>query len=260
LDEGEFLSGPLSRLRDLRRALRIFFELIHGFRRLHFAGPCVTVFGSARFTEENRYYGMARETSRLLAEAGFTIMTGGGPGIMEAANRGAVDAGGFSIGCNIELPEEQEPNPYLDLWLDFHYFFVRKLMLVKYSLAFVALPGGFGTMDEIFEVATLIQTGKIRGFPCVLMGREYWTPMLDFVRERMLAEGTIAEQDTAFVFLTDSPAEAAAHVLAGAPRPAERPPRRLKKLRRELRTPAGRDGTARPQGACGAAARPRAAR
>ncbi len=149
-----FLAGPQSRWKELWRAIGIFRELIKGFRGLHFVGPCVTVFGSARFTEDNRYYAMGRELGSELARAGFTVMTGGGPGIMEAANRGAKEAGGRSIGCNIELPKEQAPNPYLDKWITFRYFFVRKLMLVKYSYAFIALPGGFGTMDEIFETAT----------------------------------------------------------------------------------------------------------
>src|SRR5207302_3648648 len=156
-----FLQGPQPRGYELSRAIRIFFELIHGFRSLHFVGPCVTVFGSARFHEDHRYYQMAHAVGALLARAGFTVMTGGGPGIMEAANRGAKEAGGYSVGCNIELPQEQRPNPYLDRWITFHHFFVRKLMLVKYSYAFVALPGGFGTLDEIFETATLIQTAKI---------------------------------------------------------------------------------------------------
>lgn len=146
-EEREFLGGPLPRLKELRRAARIFLELIQGFRRLHFVGPCVTVFGSARFGEEHRYYEMARDVGRRLAHEGFTVMTGGGPGIMEAANRGAKEASGISLGCNIALPHEQVPNAFLDYWLEFRYFFVRKLMLVKYSQAFVVLPGGFGTLD-----------------------------------------------------------------------------------------------------------------
>ena len=237
LDEAEFLGGPLSRLKELRRALRIFFECIYGFRRMHFVGPCVTVFGSARFEPGHRYYSMARDLGRRLAAEDLTIITGGGPGIMEAANRGAVEGGGFSVGCNIELPHEQEPNPYLNLWLDFRYFFVRKMMLVKYSLAFVAFPGGFGTMDEIFETATLIQTGKIRDFPCVLIGREYWQPLITFVGETMKAEGTIGAKDTEFVFVTDSVEEAAKHILRRVPRLSERTSRKLKKLRRHLRVP-----------------------
>ena len=160
-----FLQGPQPRRKELVRALRIMAEFIRGFRALHFVGPCVTVFGSARFKEDHPYYALGREVGRELARAGFTVMTGGGPGIMEAANRGAKEVGGRSVGCNIELPAEQKPNPYLDRWITFHHFFVRKVMLVKYSYAFVALPGGFGTLDEIFETATLVQTGKIRGVP-----------------------------------------------------------------------------------------------
>src|SRR5215470_2069772 len=142
-EDGRFLEGPHSRASELRRTLRIALDLIRGFRGLHFVGPCVTVFGSARFQEDHRYYALAREMGRRLGRAGFTVMTGGGPGIMEAANRGARDVGARSVGCNIILPQEQKPNPYLDLWVEFHYFFVRKMMLVKYSYAFVVLPGGF---------------------------------------------------------------------------------------------------------------------
>ena len=181
---------------------------MHGFRSLHFVGPCVTVFGSARFGEEHPYYALGREIGARLARVGFTVMTGGGPGIMEAANRGARESGGRSIGCNIELPQEQKPNRYLDRWITFRHFFVRKLMLVKYSYAFVALPGGFGTLDEIFEVATLVQTGKIRGFPIVLIGREFWEPLLAFVRSRLVAEQAVAPEDAARFLVTDSPAEA----------------------------------------------------
>ncbi|TDJ70355.1 MAG: TIGR00730 family Rossman fold protein [Planctomycetota bacterium] len=237
VDEAEFLGGPLTRFKDLRRALRIFFECIYGFRRMHFVGPCVTVFGSARFEPGHRYYALARDLGRRLAAEDITVITGGGPGIMEAANRGAVEGGGFSVGCNIELPQEQEPNPYLNLWLDFRYFFVRKMMLVKYSFAFVAFPGGFGTMDEIFETATLIQTGKIHDFPCVLVGRAYWQPLITFVNETMKAEGTIGAEDTEFVFVTDSIEEAAEHILHRAPRLSARTSRKLKKLRRHLRVP-----------------------
>src|SRR5579884_2407099 len=162
--EIKFLSGPQPRGFELRLAVEIFFEFLRGFRALHFVGPCVTVFGSARFNEGHPYYALAREAGSLLAQSGFTVMTGGGPGIMEAANRGAKDAGGFSIGCNIELSHEQKPNPYLDRWITFRHFYVRKLMLVKYSYAFIVMPGGFGTLDEVFETATLIQTQKILNF------------------------------------------------------------------------------------------------
>src|SRR5258706_11253784 len=162
-----FLEGPQRRLAELARAIRIFCEFIRGFRTLHFVGPCVTVFGSARFTEIHPYYRLARLTGAGLARLGFTVMTGGGPGIMEAANRGAKDAGGRSIGCNITLPQEQKPNAYLDKFVEFRYFFVRKVMLVKYSYAFIVMPGGYGTLDEVFETAVLVQTGKIRNFPII---------------------------------------------------------------------------------------------
>ncbi len=199
-----FLEGPQNRGFELARAVRIFFEFIRGFRTLHFLGPCVTVFGSARFKEDHPYYEAAREIGRRLARAGFTVITGGGPGIMEAANRGGKDAGGRSIGCNIELPEEQEPNPYVDRWITFRHFFVRKVMLVKYSYAFVAFPGGFGTLDEIFETATLIQTGKIQDFPLVLIGTDFWHPLIDFLQSRLVTEGTIDPGDLDRITLTDS--------------------------------------------------------
>jgi uncharacterized protein (TIGR00730 family) len=185
---------------------------MRGFRALHFVGPCVTVFGSARFKADHPYYEMGRELGTRLARVGFTVMTGGGPGLMEAANRGAREAGGRSIGCNIELPTEQRPNPYLDRWITFRHFYVRKVMLVKYSYAFVALPGGFGTLDEMFEVATLVQTGKVKEFPIVLLGRDYWRPLTDFVRNRLLVEGTIDPDDAQILFTTDSVEEAATRV------------------------------------------------
>ena len=209
-----FLEGPASRLRELARLIRIGREFIRGFRALRDVEPCVTVFGSARINDGEAYYELARETSRRLAEAGFTIMTGGGPGIMEAANRGAREGGGRSIGCNIELPHEQRPNPYLDLFLEFRYFFVRKVMLVKYSHAFAVFPGGFGTLDELFETMTLIQTGKILDFPVVIMGREYWQPLFDLMRGTLLAYGTVSPEDLERLTFTDSPAEAVATILA----------------------------------------------
>jgi len=230
--ERRFLAGPASRLAELLRALRIFAELVRGFRALHFLPPCVTVFGSARFDEADRYYALAREMGRRIGRMGFTVMTGGGPGIMEAANRGARDVGAFSIGCNIALPQEQKPNPYLDRFIEFRHFFVRKLMLVKYSYAFVALPGGFGTLDEVFEVATLIQTRKIESFPCVLMGLEYWAPLREFITQRMTAAGTLLREDAAQILFTDDPdeamrwiAERTAKLLA-----AHRPPQPLRVL------------------------------
>jgi len=213
-----FLAGPQRRIDELLRALRIFFEFLRGFRAFHFVGPCVTVFGSARFGEDHPHYQLAHQVGAELAQAGFTVMTGGGPGIMEAANRGAKEAGGRSIGCNIKLPKEQKPNPYLDLWITFRYFFVRKVMLVKYSYAFIALPGGLGTLDEIFETATLIQTLKIREFPLVLMGKEYWRPLLAFMSEKMVKEGTIDQADLDRFIFTDSAQEAVESVTAIAKR------------------------------------------
>ena len=206
--EQQMLAGPESRWTEIRRALRIMGEYVRGFRALHFMGPAVTVFGSARFGEEHRYYALARTMGRRLGESGFTVLTGGGPGIMEAANRGAHEVGAPSIGCNIVLPHEEDPNPYVDDFVEFHYFFVRKVMLVKYSYAFVAMPGGFGTLDEIFETATLVQTGKILDFPVVLMGCDFWQPMLDFLADRMLAEQTIDRSDIERLVVTDDPEEA----------------------------------------------------
>ena len=211
-DERRFLQGPQERGWELRRATRIFWEFLSAFRQLHFVGPCVTVFGSARFPDGHPYYDLARRVGSELAQAGFTVMTGAGPGIMEAANRGAREAGGHSVGCNIELPVEQAPNPYLDLVVDFRHFFVRKVMLVKYSYAFVAMPGGFGTLDEIFEAATLVQTGKIEHFPIVLMGADFWRPLLDFVRETFVRQGTVDAQDAELLYVTDSPEDAVRYI------------------------------------------------
>jgi len=197
-----YLEGPRSRWSEFLFTVKVLMEFINGFRKLHFIGPCVTVFGSARFKEDHPYYKLGREVSAAISKMGFTIMTGGGPGIMRAANQGAKDAGGNSIGCNIQLPFEQTPNPYLDVFINFRYFFVRKVLLVKYSYAFVILPGGTGTMDEMFETITLIQTGKISSFPIVLMGKEYWQPMVDFMRT-MAQAGTISEKDMDLFILTD---------------------------------------------------------
>jgi hypothetical protein len=211
-DERVFLAGPRNRFEELWRAVRIFIEYVRGLRALHFIGPCVTVFGSARFAEDHRYYALGRAVGSELARAGFTVMTGGGPGIMEAANRGAQEAGGYSIGCNIDLPMEQEPNRYLDKYVRFHYFFLRKVMLVKYSYAFVVLPGGFGTMDELFEALTLVQTGKILNFPVVLMGVDFWHPVIEQISETFVRAGTVDPIDVDRIFVTDS-AERAASII-----------------------------------------------
>lgn len=201
--EESFLKGPGRRIRDLKRALQVFFELTRGFRAFASLPPTVTVFGSARFGEGSRYYDLAYTVSRRLAEEGFGIMTGGGPGLMEAANRGASDVGGASSGCNITLPCEQRPNPYVQTWIEFRHFFVRKVMLVKYSCAFIALPGGFGTLDEVFETATLIQTGKIKDFPLILMGADYWSPLYDALAQTMLVQRAIAEEDLRRLVVTE---------------------------------------------------------
>jgi len=211
-EEAVFLEGPRPRLIEAAMAFRVFREFIRGFRALHFVGPCVTVFGSARFAEDHPYYKLARAMGARLSRMGFTVMTGGGPGIMEAANRGAKETGGRSIGCNIILPMEQAPNPYVDRFVEFRYFFVRKVMLVKYSYAFVIMPGGFGTLDEMYEALTLIQTGKIKSFPVVLMGSDFWAPMVTFLRERLIRDRTISPHDVDLLYITDSVEEAAAYV------------------------------------------------
>jgi uncharacterized protein (TIGR00730 family) len=210
-EERYFLEGPRSRGREFWSVVRFLAEFVKGFRALHFVGPCVTVFGSARFTEDHPYYAQARVVGARLAGLGFTVMTGAGPGIMEAANRGAKEAGGRSVGCNIVLPQEQKINAYLDRWVTFRYFFVRKVMLVKYSYAFVVMPGGLGTMDELFEAVVLIQTKKIESFPVVIFGRDYWKPLVEFLEE-MVRVGTIDAQDLHLVLFTDSVDEAMAHI------------------------------------------------
>lgn len=206
--EASFLEGAHSRGFELLRVLKISAELIKGFRVLHFVGPCVTIFGSARIGEESPYYNSARSLASLLGRSGFSIITGGGPGIMEAGNRGAREAGAPSIGCNITLPAEQKPNKYLDVWTEFNHFYVRKVMLAKYSYAFIAFPGGFGTLDEVFEIATLIQTGKIKHFPIILFGSEYWSPLIEFLKTKLLGEKMIDEPDLRHLIVTDSVEEA----------------------------------------------------
>ena len=209
--ERSFLDGPRTRLRELGTVTRVTRELINGFRRLHFVGPCVTVFGSARIAEGTPDYELARRVGSEMSRLGFTVMTGGGPGIMQAANRGAKDAGGFSVGCTINLPREKHANPYLDVSVDFRYFFVRKVMLVKYSYAFIVMPGGFGTLDELFEALTLIQTAKIHDFPMVVMGTEYWSSLVAQLDD-MVTHGTINREDLDLLLVTDSVDEAVVHV------------------------------------------------
>lgn len=226
----QFLGAPRSRTAELFRVFRIAGEFIKGFRALHFAGPCVTVFGSARFGADHPYYRLARSVGGKIASLGLTTMTGGGPGVMEAANRGAREAGGRSIGCNIVLPKEQRPNPYLDRFVTFRYFFVRKVMLVKYSYAFVVLPGGFGTLDEMFEALTLVQTRKITAFPVILMGVDYWAPLIAFVRDTLVVRGTVDAADVELLKVTDSIDEMTAEVersmIANAPDWAKSPRRK----------------------------------
>jgi uncharacterized protein (TIGR00730 family) len=205
------LAGPRSRLGEIGTILRAGRDFIRGYRALHFVGPCVTIFGSARFKEDHPAYAQAREMGAAVSRLGFTVMTGGGPGVMEAANRGARDVGGASVGCNIELPFEQDPNPYLDRSVTCRYFFVRKVLLFKYSYAFVALPGGLGTLDELTEALTLIQTGKIKQFPVVLIGTAYWQPFVEMLRT-MAAAGTISPHDLDLLLVTDSVTEATRHI------------------------------------------------
>ena len=210
--ERKYLSGPQSPAFELVHATRIFTEYLRGLRALHSVGPCVTVFGSARLGAGDPAYELARRTGALLAGCGFTVMTGGGPGLMEAANRGAKDVGGRSVGCNIVLPVEQPPNPYMDKVVRFQHFFIRKVMLVKYSYGFIAMPGGFGTLDEVFEAAVLVQTGKISDFPIVLLGREFWEPLTSLLRDRFVTRGTLEPVDVDRFRVADSPEEAVAHV------------------------------------------------
>jgi uncharacterized protein (TIGR00730 family) len=211
--EKKFLSGRRNSAEELESAVRVFLEMLRGFEELDFAGRCVTVFGSARFAPDHPYSLMGREVGRLLADAGFAVMTGGGPGIMEAVNRGAREAGGVSLGCNIRLPREQTPNPYLDRFVEFEHFFVRKVMLVKYSSAFIVMPGGFGTLDEAFEVVTLIQNRKLDSFPVVALGGAYWESLAEFLTTTLIAEGTIGPEDLKLIHVASSPADAVEYVL-----------------------------------------------
>ena len=209
--EQVYLDGPKSSRYELGFAWRVFRQFIKGFRTLHFVGPCITVFGSARFKEDHPYYDVSREFGKRIAEIGFTTMTGGGPGIMEAANRGAFENGGESVGCNIKLPFEQHYNKYLTASVTFDHFFVRKVLLVKYSYAFIIMPGGFGTMDEFFETVTLIQTKTVTQFPIVLFGKAFYKELMVAI-ESMAAQGTISKEDLNLVLLTDDIDEAMRHI------------------------------------------------
>jgi uncharacterized protein (TIGR00730 family) len=214
--ERVFLEGPKTRTTELKHAFAVFFEMLKGLRKFQFLGPCVTVFGSARFGQDHKYYKLAYELGAELALKGFAVMTGGGPGVMEAANHGAKNMGGNSVGCNITLPREQKPNAFLDDWMEFKYFMVRKFMLAKFSYGFVAMPGGFGTLDELFGILTLIQTKKIRNFPVVLMGKNYWEPLRELIQERLVDAKTINVEDVRKLYLTDSPQEAALFIQSNA--------------------------------------------
>jgi uncharacterized protein (TIGR00730 family) len=212
--------GVLSTLSDGARVARIRQELKMGFGALAHVGPAASFFGSARTPQDDPEYALARETARIVGEAGLAVITGGGPGAMEAANRGAKDAGALSIGLNIELPFEQGLNPYCDIGLEFHYFFTRKIMFVRYASGFVVFPGGFGTLDETFEALTLIQTGKIRHFPVVLFGSDYWSGLLDWIRERPLTEGKISPHDLDLLHVTDDPLVVRDRLMSAAHRQA----------------------------------------
>ncbi|HMO61500.1 MAG TPA: TIGR00730 family Rossman fold protein [Ferruginibacter sp.] len=209
--EIQFLEGPQSRWKEFKFALKVLFEFVRGFRALHFTGPCVTIFGSARFAPEHPYYKTTEQLAAAIAKTGFTIMTGGGPGIMEAANKGAKSVGGRSVGCNIVLPHEQNPNPYLDKWVNMKFFFVRKTLLIKYSYAFVVMPGGFGTLDEFFESLTLIQTKKIDAFPVVIFDKAFHKEILEYI-EHMKQKGTISPEDDKLFLVTDSIEEAVEYI------------------------------------------------
>lgn len=210
-DERKFMEGPRSRTYEFFFIIRILRDFIRGFRVLHFVGPCITVFGSARFKEGHPYYQQAYEIGKRIGQSGVTVMTGGGPGIMEAANRGAYENGGISVGCKIDLPFEQDANPYMHKSVTLRYFFVRKVLLVKYSIAFIVMPGGFGTMDEFWETLTLIQTNIIHDFPVVVFGKEYFTPV-EKMLNAMVTEKTISPEDLDLVLFTDDVLEASDYI------------------------------------------------
>lgn len=210
-DESLFVRGPLSRFKELTLAFKVFFNFINAFRKMHFIGLSVTVFGSARFTQESEHYKAAEKIGAELTKLGFTVLTGGGPGIMEAANKGAFEAGGYSVGCNIILPFEQKPNPYLHKWINIPYFFLRKVILVKYSYAFVIMPGGIGTLDELFEALTLIQTKVIQDFPVVIYDSEYHRELWKHI-EMMAKSESISQEDIKLLFMTDSVDDLIKHI------------------------------------------------
>lgn len=210
-DEGSFLQGPRDRFKELLFTFKVQYHFIKAFRKLHFIGPCVTVFGSARFDENNFFYKKAEEVGAALAKMGFTVMTGGGSGIMEAANKGAYQAGGYSVGCNIVLPKEQKPNAYLHKWINIPYFFVRKFLLMKYSFGFVVMPGGIGTLDELFEALTLIDTKMIKNFPIVIFGKDYHKELYEHI-QLMAKNESIDKEDMKLLFMTDSVDEMVAHL------------------------------------------------
>lgn len=209
--EIKFLEGPQSRWKDFKYVLSVLTEFIKGLRALHFVGPCVTIFGSARFNEDHEYYKQARALAAEIAQLGFTIITGGGPGIMEASNRGAKDVGGRSVGCNIALPVEQNINPYLDKWVTIKYFFIRKTLLIKYSYAFIVMPGGFGTLDEFYEAVTLVQNKKINMFPIIIFDKDFYQRILEH-NKCMLQAGTISREDERLFLVTDSIPEAIEYI------------------------------------------------
>jgi uncharacterized protein (TIGR00730 family) len=227
-----FLEGPRSRFAEFCTLLRVMRDFLRGFRTLHFVGPCVTVFGSSRVKPDDPHYELARKMGAAIARLGFTVMTGGGPGIMEAANRGAKEVGGRSVGCTIELPSEQPANAYLDRCVRMHYFFVRKALLVKYSYAFVVMAGGAGTLDELFEALTLIQTAKIKNFPIVIMGTDYWKGLIDFIAQ-MAQRAMISPSDLQLIYATDSVDEAIAHIRSKAIEPFGL--KRVSRVRRPFR-------------------------
>ena len=206
--EAQYLAGKRTRIPQCLKVVRIALEFLRGMKALQGIGPAITVFGSARFNDGHPFYQLGRKVGEALAQEGFTVMTGGGPGIMEAANRGAKEAGGKSVGCNIKLPFEQRPNPYLDCVVTFYYFFVRKVMLVKYSYGYIILPGGLGTLDELSEAVTLISTGKLYDFPVILMGSDYWKGFYQWVQDVLVKSGAVKPEDLSFVHITDDPQEA----------------------------------------------------